>query len=352
MSVVLLSDETSATQRADRELAPALTLLGYDVTIETTEASALSTAAAHGHHLAARWADQRPDVVIAHGWLAGLAAQVGGRATGLPTIQRFGNLTRPQDDPGRARLECAMAQGAALTLASCTEQLERLTAVGVPRQQIRVVPSGVDSSAFGDRGPTWARNRRRRLVVADDLTSPSAIGALITSLPALPESELLLIGPDSSVDPDQHEVARALVAAAQRLRVADRLRFLGPVEDTELPGLLRSADVVVAPGRDGADVSFVLRAMACGVPVVASDVGAISDAVADGVTGVLVPPHSPMLLGDAVRGLLGDPIARESYGLAATDRARARFSWDIIAAETGRVIDEVLAPRWEREAAS
>ena len=352
MSVVLLSGETNAAQQADRELATALTLLGYDVAVETTEGLVLSTAAAHGHRLAARWADQRPDVVIAHGWLAGLAAQVAGRGTGLPSIQRFAHLTRPQDDPGRARLECAVAQGAALTLASCTEQAERLTAVGVPRQTIRVVPLGVDIAVFGDRGPTWTRNRRRRLVVADDLTTQDAVGALIASLPALPESELLIVGPASSVDPNQHAEARALVATGQRLRVADRLRFLGRVEDTDLPGLLRSADVVVAPGRDGGDVSFVLRAMACGVPVVASDVGAVSDAVADGVTGVLVPPRSPGLLGDAVRGLLGDPLSRESYGLAATDRARARFSWDVIAAETGRAIDEVLTPRWERETAS
>ena len=352
MSVVLLSDATPSAQRADQELAAALSIQGLDVTVEPGHELVLSTVAAHGHRLAARWADQRPDAVIAHGWLAGLATQVAGRATGLSFIQRFDRLTPAQEDPARARLERAIARGAALMLAPCTEQTEQLTAIGVPRRRIRVMPLGVDTSAFADRGPRWDRTDRRRLVVADDLRSPDAISTLIAILPALPTCELLVIGPPSSADPMQHEVARGLIATAEHRRVADRLRFLGDVEDTDLPGLLRSADVVVSPGPDVGDVSFVLRAMACGIPVVAADAGAASDAIADGVTGVLVPPRSPAALGDAIRGLLGDPLARESYGLAATDRARARFSWSVIAAATGRAIDEVLTPQWGTEAAS
>jgi len=352
MSVVLLSDATPYAQRTDRELAAALSMQGVDVAVEPCHELVLSTVAAHGHRLAARWAHQRPDVVIAHGWLAGLATQVAGRTAGLSFIQRFDRLTPAEEDPARARLERAIARGAALILAPGTEQMERLTAIGVPRQRIRVVPLGVDTSAFSDRGPRWDRTDRRRLVVADDLRSPDAISTLIGILPSLPSCELLVIGPPSSTDPLQHEVARGLIAAAEHRRVGDRLRFVGPVEDMDLPGLLRSADVVVSPRTDVGDVSLVLRAMACGVPVVAADAGAVSDAVADGVTGVLVPPRSPAVLGDAIRGLLGDPLARESYGLAATDRARARFSWSVISAATRRAIDEVLTLPWESEAAS
>jgi glycosyltransferase involved in cell wall biosynthesis len=160
-----------------------------------------------------------------------------------------------------------------------------------------------------------------------------------------------VISPQTT-DLAEHPVARDLVAAAQRHRVADRLRFVGPVEEAELPRLLRSADVAVDVGGDGQDASFVLRAMACGVPVVAHDAGAVSDAVADTVTGLLVASRSPSRLGDAIRSLLGDGLARDSYGMSATDRARARFGWDVIAETTARAVGDVLATRWQAEEAS
>lgn len=353
MRVFLLSDDPVLAHRADRELAAAMTSLGHDVDVETCPDLDLSRAAAFGHELAARWVDAPPDAVIAHGWLAGMAAQVGARAGEVPVVQRFSRLARGQDDPERARFEAALGRGAAMILASCSEQAELLAAIGVPRQKVLVVPLGVDTALFTDDGPSWPRNGRRRLVAADELVSEDAVGALVAALPALPTCELLVIGPADVPDLAVHPVARVLVDAAQRRHVADRLKFVGPVDDTELPGLLRSADVAVATGRDSDDAAFVLRAMSCGVPVVAYDAGAVSDAVADGVTGLLVPPLSTSRLGDAVRSLLGDGLARDSYGLSATDRARARFAWDVIAEATLRVIEDVrAAPRWEDAAAS
>ncbi len=351
MTVFLLSDDPVAAH-ADRELATALSAAGYDVAVEARPDLDPTRAAALGHDLSARWALARPDAVIAHGWLAGLAAQVAGRATGVPVIQRFGRLAPPKAEPARARLETALARGAAAVLASCSEQGERLASIGVPRRHVFVVPLGVDTASFSDVGPAWNRDGRRRLVAADDRSSEDTLGGLVATLPALPTCELLVVSPPSETGLADDPVARAVVASAQRRHVADRLRFVGSVDVPDLPGLLRSADVAVDAGRDSDDASFVLRAMACGVPVVACDAGAVSDAVADGVTGLLVPPHSPGRLGDAVRSLLSDELARDSYGLSATDRARARFSWSVIAEATIRVVEEVGAPRWEAVAAS
>jgi glycosyltransferase involved in cell wall biosynthesis len=126
---------------------------------------------------------------------------------------------------------------------------------------------------------------------------------------------------------------------AQSRRVGDRLHFVGPLDEDALSALLRSADLAVA-ARDEADIDFVLQAMACGVPVVAAETGALADAVADGVTGVLVPPRSPSRLAEALRTLLADSLTRESFGLAATDRARVRFELGVVAGATGRVLDE------------
>jgi D-inositol-3-phosphate glycosyltransferase len=350
MSVFVLSDGCSFAHHGGRELTAALSASGHEVQAEECRLD-LPGAPAFGHRLAARWTVERPDVAIAHGWLAGLAAQVAGRSADVPVITRFGRLTSASADPGRARLEAAIARGSALVLAGSSAQVEQLAALGVPRRQVLVVPLGVDTTTFTDSGPQWPRDRGHRLVAADDLSSSGPLGAVIAALPALPTCELLVISPQTT-DLAEHPVARDLVAAAQRHRVADRLRFVGPVEEPELPQLLRSADVAIDVGGDGQDASFVLRAMACGVPVVAYDAGAVSDAVADTVTGLLVTSRSPSRLGDAVRSLLADGLARDSYGMSATDRARARFGWDVIADTTARAVEDVLAARWGDEEAS
>jgi glycosyltransferase involved in cell wall biosynthesis len=127
----------------------------------------------------------------------------------------------------------------------------------------------------------------------------------------------------------------------QRLRevakehdVADRVVFRGRVSRSELPGLLRSVDVLVAVPWYEPFGMVPLEAMACGVPVVASAVGGLQDTVVDGVTGVLVPPRRPDVLAERLRTLLGDPVTRATYGAAGVDRVRARYAWDRIAADT------------------
>ena len=350
MSVFVLSDGQRFAHHGGRELTAALSASGHPVVVEDCDLD-LPDAPAFGHQLAARWAVERPDVAIAHGWLAGLAAQVAGQSADVPVITRLGPMTSASDDPDRARLEAAIARGSALVLAGSSAQVEQLAALGVPRRQVIVVPLGVDTATYTDTGPAWPCDRGHRIVAADDLSSSDALGAVIAALPALPTCELLVISPQTT-DLAEHPVARDLVAAAQRHRVADRLRFVGPVEEPELPRLLRSADIAVDVGGDGQDASFVLRAMACGVPVVAYDAGAVSDAVADTVTGLLVASRSPSRLGDAVRSLLTDGLARVSYGMSATDRAGARFGWHVSAQTTARAVDDVLAARWAAEEAS
>ena len=351
MSVFVLSDDGhDFPHRGGRELTAALSGSGHRVQVEGA-ALDLPGAPALGHQLAAQWAVDCPDLVIAHGWLAGLAALVAGHAVEVPVITRFGPLTSAQHDARRARLEAAIARGSALVLAGSSAQAEQLAALGVPRRQVLVVPLGVDTATYTDTGSSWSRDCRHRLVAHDDLSSADALAALIAVLPALPSCELLVVSPQTA-DLAEHPVARELVAAAQRRQVANRLRFVGPIGAAELPRLLRSADIAVEAGADSHDASFVLRAMACGVPVVAYEAGAVADAVAHGVTGLLVPQKSPNGLGEAVRALLADGLALDSYGMSATDRARARFAWDVIAETTARAVEEVLAARWEAAAAS
>src|SRR5207302_3527049 len=100
-----------------------------------------------------------------------------------------------------------------------------------------------------------------------------------------------------------------------RSTAAGRIRYLGAVPFGQVPGLLHACDVLLTAAGDAPAGTVVLEAMACGVPVVGSDVGAPHDLVVDQVTGLLVPPGRPDLLGRAVLGLLRDPARRQALGV-------------------------------------
>ena len=83
-------------------------------------------------------------------------------------------------------------------------------------------------------------------------------------------------------------------------------------------------------------------AMSCGVPVIATAVGGLIDTVVDGRTGLHVPPRDPEAVVDALRALLPDEVRRRQYGSAGARRARARYTWDRVAALTLQSYDDLL----------
>jgi D-inositol-3-phosphate glycosyltransferase len=86
-----------------------------------------------------------------------------------------------------------------------------------------------------------------------------------------------------------------------------------------------------------------LEAMACGVPVVASAVGGLTDSVVDQQTGWLVPARDPVALASALGQLLADPAKRAALGAAGVERARRRYSWRRVAAQTEAVYLRLVA---------
>jgi glycosyltransferase involved in cell wall biosynthesis len=122
--------------------------------------------------------------------------------------------------------------------------------------------------------------------------------------------------------------------------VAGRVRLTGAVPHSDLPTWYRSADVMVtAPWYEPFGLT-PLEAMACGVPVIGTAVGGLTDTIVDGRTGDLVPPHDPRALGQALRRLLDDPVRRLAYATAGLDRARQLYSWQVTA---DRLIDVYAA---------
>jgi glycosyltransferase involved in cell wall biosynthesis len=136
---------------------------------------------------------------------------------------------------------------------------------------------------------------------------------------------------------------RRLRSEADRLGVADRVRFVGPVARDDVAGLMLSADVVACTPWYEPFGIVPLEAMACARPVVGAAVGGLLDTVVDGVTGLLVPPRDPVRLAAALRELLADPARRERLGRAGAARVRRNYTWPRVAAATEEIYRRIGA---------
>ena len=310
---------------------------GFDlVRVPAGPAAPLSSAALLPHLdefasvLDRTWADRVPDVVHLHSWQSGLAV----REPPAPLVQSFHGL-KLADGGRRAELERLVALAADHVLATSADEVAQLGRTGVPRTRVSLVPWGVDPERFRPDGPTAPRGAEARVVVLGDVEPRGEVDTAIDALAAVPHAELLVVGAIRSRVPREDPEFARLVRHARDLGVDHRVRFTGQVGRAELPALLRSADVVVRVPREEPSGVRAVQAMACGVPVVASAVGALTDIVLDDLTGVLVPPRDPVALGRAVRDLLASPVRREVYSITGGERARSRYSWD-------RVVEEVV----------
>ncbi|SFQ31017.1 Glycosyltransferase involved in cell wall bisynthesis [Amycolatopsis arida] len=301
--------------------------------------------------LHARWAADRPDIAHAHFWMSGLATVLAARDLDLPVVQTFHALgvvkrryqgSKDTSPPERMRLERLIGRSVTRIAATCSDEVFELARMGLPRTRMSVVPCGVDLERFRPDGPRAPKYERHRLVTVGRLVPRKGFDTVIEALRLLPETELVIAGGPEQGRLDADPEAQRLLGIAERLGVRDRVHMPGQISREDMPALLRSADAVVcAPWYEPFGI-VPLEAMACGVPVVASAVGGLTDTVVDGVTGTLVPPRKPDELATALRRLLTDRAVRDAYGIAGCDRARSRYSWDRIAADTLRVYDRAV----------
>lgn len=192
--------------------------------------------------------------------------------------------------------------------------LERLCGLD-PARPVTIVPNAVTATP-----PSAALPGASAVLQAADATNVLVIGRLARS-----KGSDVVLEAFSRIAAN-HEHVRFIMAGdgplrpmleqrASDLGLHERVSFVGEFDDAGV--FLRVADVVVHPTlNDGRSVA-VLEAMAWGRPVVASNVGGVSELVSDGVTGVLVPPGDPVALADAVSKLIADRGMRERLGSAA-----------------------------------
>jgi glycosyltransferase involved in cell wall biosynthesis len=296
--------------------------------------------------LARLWQKHPPDIVHAHFWMSGMAALSGAAGLPVPVVQTFHALgvvkARHQGAADRSpairvEFERHIAQSCDQVVATCRDEAGELTRAGVPAGQISVVPCGVDTSMFTPDGPAARRGGRPRLLALGRLVERKGVATVIDALARLPEAELVVAGGPDRRDLDSSDDYRMLREATRRRGVADRVMFAGSVARADVPALIRSADVVVAAPWYEPFGMVPLEAMACGIPVVASAVGGLTDSIVDQQTGWLVPARDPVALANALGQLLAAPAMRAAFGAAGVERARSRYSWQRVAAETKAV---------------
>jgi glycosyltransferase involved in cell wall biosynthesis len=293
-----------------------------------------------------RWRDDPPDVVHSHFWMSGLAAVFAGRTAKVPVVHTYHALgtvkrrhqgeadTSPAD---RIAYERLVGRSSARIVATCTDEVAELGRMGITGPQVTVVPCGVDCDQFQPDGERLPTRLSHRVVAVGRLVPRKGFAELVAALAHCPDTELVIAGgPDRTRLANDSE-ARRLHMLAERSGVADRVRLTGQVSRDRMPALLRSADVVACvPWYEPFGI-VPLEAMACGVPVLATAVGGLTDSVAEGVTGDLVPPRNADALAVKLRELLADPVKRKSYGAAGRARVESRYVWDRIAEDTVRV---------------
>ena len=277
----------------------------------------------------------RFDVIDAHYlYPDGVAAVALGRRFGLPVVMtaRGSDVTQLPDFPGpRRMIQAAMARADGMV--SVSAGLKRaMVALGADGARITVLRNGVDLGQFRPPADAAARDAARSALGAAGPTMLS-VGHLIErkghhhaieALARLPEWRLLIAG-------EGPEHGR-LVALAARLGVSDRVRMLGSVPHGELAAVYGAADVLIlASSREGW-ANVLLEAMACGTPVVASDIPGNPEVVQPRETGrewggLVVDRNTPEGFAAGVRTLMADPP------VPAMVRAYAEgFSWDATSA--------------------
>lgn len=204
----------------------------------------------------------------------------------------------------------------------------------IPRERLRVVYNGIDTSIFHPP----QKNRRvenRLLTVTSGNIAVKGLNYLLEAVAVLRQQhpvELVVIG--KGVD---NPNVQKLVS---NLGIKDYVKFTGEVSTEELAKQYRSAAVVVVPSTYEGFGLPAAEAMACGAPVVATTAGALPEVVAD--AGLLVPPGDVKALVDSISSLLHNEEKRRSLGEAGHKRVAQNFNWRTAAKRTLDVYSEAL----------
>jgi len=297
------------------------------------------------------------DVIHAHYWLSGLVAESLRRCWGVKFAMTFHTLaelknqiaTREQDRESdlRLRSECHLCDVAdRITANTSVEKMQLVRLYGAGSSRIRVVPPGVDLARFRPIEQGYARKvigipaQSRLILFTGRIERLKGIDTLFRAVAMLRGQRgdwdwrtmsVAVIGGDPSEAGQQanEEMAR-LHALRSALGLDDVITFLGARDQDALQYYYAAAEVLVMPSHYESFGMVALEAMACGTPVIASDVGGLSTLVQHNQTGLRVRANDPAELARAIERLLDDEALRRRMGHVAACYAEG-YSWQKVA---------------------
>ena len=275
----------------------------------------------------------RPDIFQAnlrHPWSCqyGLAAALLARGTKVIAVE---HALVPANRPRQRRFKRLTSRRLAAHVSVGRRASEGIAAaIGVPSASIRVIYTGVE---LADAEPAPRPPGELVIGCLGRFSPEKGLDVLLRALPELEGVTAVLVG-------DGPERAH-LEELARDLGVADRVVLPGWRD--EPAAQLRAFDVLVSPSRSEALPLAIVEAMLAGLPVVATDVGSVSEAVVAGETGLLVAPEDAAALAEAIRTLRDDRDARRRMGERGRELARERFTPEAMAQAFEALYREVLA---------
>jgi glycosyltransferase involved in cell wall biosynthesis len=231
-----------------------------------------------------------------------------------------------------------LSRRALTTICASVEARNRLEQVyGIPRERFTVIHNAVSTAAMPNPQPSSLNPQPRasaRVICVARMDENKGQRYLIEAMAGLPDAELWLVGDGPT------RAALEQQAADGALRIthyASRIRFLG--QRTDVPQLLAQSDIFCLPSLTESLPFSVLEAMAAGLPVVATRVGGVPEAVADGETGFLVEPRDAEGLREKLRLLLNDAELRRRMGEAGRARVEREFSVEAMLEKTTQIYE-------------
>ena len=302
--------------------------------------------------MASRLQSLGPHVLVASGqravWLGAiLARQHHVPLVGIGHGSEFG--ARPRW--ARRATRWAFEQATAVVCVSrYTQRL--MTAAGIRAARAAVIPNGADHTRFGvlPEGDVTAFRRSlgingdRILLSVGNVSFRKGQDTVIRALPQVleqvPTARYLVVGLPTE--------RPAFSALAERLGVADRVAFVGAVEQTSLVRYLNACDVFVMTSRRTSDGDVegygiaVVEAALCGKPAVVSAGSGLSEAIEDGRTGLAVPEDDPAAAATAIVSLLQDDARRTRMGELARTRAAREQTWEDVGAQYDLLLRSIV----------
>ena len=308
--------------------------------------------------------DENYDAIHSHYWISGKVAMPAAKELGLPlvhtmhTMARVKNLNLAEGETPEPMIRVqgetqVVAAANALVANTDAEAASLVSLYDACPDIVHVVSPGVDLYTFT---PGVSRKESREFVgLPMDALVVSFVGriqphkgpeVLIRATSELVKHSPLLrhklivniIGGASGANTEEVDRLKEL---ATWLAIDDVVRFSPPVPRADLAQWYRAADLVVVPSYSESFGLVALEAQACGTPVVATAVGGLRTAVADGISGVLVDGHDPKAWSSVIVRLLQEPQRRVLLSMGAIEHA-SHFGWDATARGTLDIYDQVI----------